>query len=186
MEVKEPEYYTMYTEGDNESETLNGSHHLIVEMIKSITRLDEEHYIITEFNMNIKYKKDPTEKESVMYLGSTEDGSEILIDTKNVEMIENYKNTTRQNLIKLLEEYVERGWMNQHQMNIAINEILQCLYLLYGKKVINTLLEVNRLEDATFDKVSTFDLSDLLDTLDLPYHIKTNSNYYRLWRKYES
>lgn len=166
--------------GTNRDNSLNGSHHLLVEIMKAVSEIDLDDCIMTKFELNAEYIKNTgVEKIERESLGSDEDGVEVSVDTKALNVMQEFKGSRqvkeKQDLIDFLQRYEtkrEEMWMDYIRMKDFIDKVLWHLCMLYGKKCVAALLGTNPAKLLNGDTVSRHDLNHILEIFDIPYHVR--------------
>lgn len=178
---------SMIMRGTNETETLEGSHHLIVELLKGVSTLDAENFVITEFELKLSYVKKDEERIKVMRVSDQETGTDVTMNIGEIEKFlgerRKYKEKKLQ-LFFLLDKYANPesesfGWQSSNKLlGNLIRDIFSSLCNIYGR---DNVINIGGLDySVNIKELSIYDINDLLDSFDIPYKFQYIGNQWRV------
>lgn len=153
--MNEEKFSKVEIRGTNDDNSLNGSHHLIVELMKAISKIDLDDCIITGFEARFDVIKNP--------------------DVTNVNISIDENELEKQSLTEFLEDHVNPTtyeWMDYYTLKVFIDNLLNRLFAIYGKKCVAAVLGVHESKLLNGDTVYRHDVNRILDTFGIKYAIK--------------
>lgn len=184
--MDEKEIATMIMTGRNGDGSLDGSHHLIVELMKGIAGLDADNHIIESFELKVEFSTEQIRvtRTELEQIATTEDGSEVFIDLSQLDRMNNFRDVKDKNLQELL-RYINsystgenHRWMKTDEYIEFLNKLLELMCKVWKRKLICALCDVLESSILSDTNVSYRDINDIFEIFDIPYKIrKVNGNY---------
>lgn len=179
--MDDQEYFNLTMKGTNDTQSIDGSHHLIVESIKAIIQLDIDDYILSEIEMTVKYiKNDKVNKTHLVQLDSDDSGIDIMIDAKTIQKI-NEKGKNNKNVLKYLDKYCNKWNKDNQLLHELCNSIILDLYKAYGEKIKN--ISNCTLDEMLDDAFTLDDINKILEALKLPYEFQYTDYQWKINKK---